>query len=81
MHICIYVYSNETAVNLLKLFILANILVNSINGRNSKLNQKAGRKEFFLLFSVQIDSGAHPASYPVDTTGSFPKPKAAGSCS
>jgi hypothetical protein len=33
---------------------------------------------FFPLHIVQTGSGAHPASYPVDTGGSFPGGKAAG---
>jgi hypothetical protein len=35
-------------------------------------------RDFFVLHSVQADSEAHPASYPVDTGGSFPGDKAAG---
>jgi hypothetical protein len=33
---------------------------------------------FPLLHSVQTDSGAHQASYPMGTGGSFPGGKAAG---
>jgi hypothetical protein len=29
-------------------------------------------QDFFLLHSVQTGSGAHPASYPMGTGGSFP---------
>jgi hypothetical protein len=32
---------------------------------------------FSLLQSVQTDSGAHPASYPISTGGSFPRGRAA----
>jgi hypothetical protein len=32
----------------------------------------------FSLYCVQNGSGAHPASYPMGTTGSFPGGKAAG---
>jgi hypothetical protein len=32
----------------------------------------------FPLHVVQTDSGAHPASYPTDTGGSFPGGEAAG---
>jgi hypothetical protein len=35
-------------------------------------------KDVSLLHSVQADSGAHPASYPMGTGGSFPGDKAAG---
>jgi hypothetical protein len=34
--------------------------------------------EFSLLHVVQTGSGAHPASYPMGTGGSFPGGKAAG---
>jgi hypothetical protein len=33
-------------------------------------------KDFSLLHSIQTDSGAHPASYPMGTGGSFPGGKA-----
>jgi hypothetical protein len=32
-----------------------------------------GSARFFILCSVQTDSGAHPASYPMDTVDSFPE--------
>jgi hypothetical protein len=35
-------------------------------------------KRFSLLHSVQIGSGAHPASYPMGARGSFSRGKAAG---
>jgi hypothetical protein len=35
-------------------------------------------QDFFLLYSVQTGSGAHSASYPMGTRGSFPGGKAAG---
>jgi hypothetical protein len=35
-------------------------------------------QEFSLLLVVQTGSGAHSASYPMDTNGSFPGGKAAG---
>jgi hypothetical protein len=37
-----------------------------------------GERDFSLLRSVQTGSGAHPASYPMATEGSFPGGKAAG---
>jgi hypothetical protein len=36
-----------------------------------------GARDFALLLSVQTLSGAHPASYPMGTEGSFPRSKAA----
>jgi hypothetical protein len=35
-------------------------------------------RDVSLLHSVQTGSGAHPASYPMGTGGSFPGDKAAG---
>jgi hypothetical protein len=35
-------------------------------------------QDLSLLHSVQPHSGAHPASYPMGTVGSFPRNKAAG---
>jgi hypothetical protein len=35
-------------------------------------------QDFSLLHSVQTGSGAHPASYPMGTGGSFPGGKAVG---
>jgi hypothetical protein len=31
-----------------------------------------GSRDFFLLYRLQPESGAHPASYLMDTEGSFP---------
>jgi hypothetical protein len=36
----------------------------------------AGARDFSFLRSIQDCSGAHPASYPMDTKGSFPGVKA-----
>jgi hypothetical protein len=36
---------------------------------------------FSLHHRVQTGSGAHPASYPMGARGSFPRGKAAGTCS
>jgi hypothetical protein len=35
-------------------------------------------KFFFLFYSIQTGSGAHPASYPMDTGGYFPGGRAGG---
>jgi hypothetical protein len=73
----IYIDSNEIAVNLLKLFVLTNILVNFISGLKYKIQswiKKQGEKNFLL--SVQVGSGAHPASYPVCNTGWLSPPHA-----
>jgi hypothetical protein len=40
-----------------------------------------GAGNFSLRYHVQTGSGAHPASYPMRTTGSFPGGKVAGAWS
>jgi hypothetical protein len=45
---------------------------------SSRLRFSAGAGNFSLHHHVQNDSGAHPASYPMGTRGSFPGGKAAG---
>jgi hypothetical protein len=37
----------------------------------------AGARDFSLFHSIQTGFGAHPASYPIGTGGSFPKGKTA----
>jgi hypothetical protein len=44
----------------------------------SRFRFPAGAGNFSLHNRVQNGSGAHPASYPMDTGGSFPAGKAAG---
>jgi hypothetical protein len=50
-----------------------------LNDRGSRVRFPAGAGTFSLHHRVQNGSGAHPASYPMGTTGSFPGVKAAGS--
>jgi hypothetical protein len=45
----------------------------------SRVRFLAGAGNFSLHHRVQNGSGAHPASYPMGTRGSFPGGKAAGS--
>jgi hypothetical protein len=49
--------------------------------RGSRVRFPAGAGNFSLHHCVQIGSGAHPASYPMGTRGSFRGGKAAGACS
>jgi hypothetical protein len=49
-----------------------------LDGRSSRYRFPAGAGNFSLHHRVQNGSGAHPASYPMGTTGSFPRGKAAG---
>jgi hypothetical protein len=46
--------------------------------RGSRVRFLEGAGNFSLHHSVQNGSGAHPASYPMGTRGSFPGDKAAG---
>jgi hypothetical protein len=47
-------------------------------GLDGRVRFPAGVTDFSLLHSVQTGSEAHPASYTIDTGGSFPGNKAAG---
>jgi hypothetical protein len=49
-----------------------------LDHRGSGVRFPAGAGKFSLRHRVQTGSVAHPASYPVDTRGSFPRRKAAG---
>jgi hypothetical protein len=49
-----------------------------LDDRGSGIRLPAGAGNFSLHHRVQNDSGAHPASYPMGTRGSFPRGKAAG---
>jgi hypothetical protein len=49
-----------------------------LDDRRSTVRLSAGAGNFSLHHRVQNGSGAHPASYPMGTRGSFPEGKAAG---
>jgi hypothetical protein len=49
-----------------------------LDGRGSRVQFPAGAGNFSLHHRVQNCSGAHQASYPMGTRGSFPGGKAAG---
>jgi hypothetical protein len=49
-----------------------------LGDRGSTVRLPAGAGNFSLRHRVQNGSGAHPASYPMGTGGSFPGGKAAG---
>jgi hypothetical protein len=49
-----------------------------LDDRGSRVQFPAGAGNFSLHHRVQNGSGAHPASYPMGTRGSFPGSKAAG---
>jgi hypothetical protein len=49
-----------------------------LDDRGSRVRLPAGAGNF-SLHRIQNGSGAHPASYPIGTRGSFPGGKAAGS--
>jgi hypothetical protein len=46
--------------------------------RGSRVRFPVGAGKFSLRYRVQNGSGAHPASYPMDTSGFFPGGKVAG---
>jgi hypothetical protein len=48
-----------------------------LDDRGSRVRFSAGAGNFSLHHHVQNGSGAHPASYPMGTRGSFPGDKAA----
>jgi hypothetical protein len=50
-----------------------------MDDRGSRVRVPSGAGNFSLHHRVQTGSGAHPAFYPMGTTGSFPGGKAAGS--
>jgi hypothetical protein len=52
-----------------------------LDDRGSRVRFPAGDGNFSLHHLVQNGSGAHPASYPIGTRGSFPGDKAAGAWS
>jgi hypothetical protein len=52
-----------------------------LDDRGSRVRFLAGAGNFSLHHRVQNGSGAHPASYPMGTRGSFPGDKAAGAWS
>jgi hypothetical protein len=49
-----------------------------LDDRSSRVRFPAGAGNFSLQHLIQNGSGAHPASYPMGTEGSFPGCKAAG---
>jgi hypothetical protein len=49
-----------------------------LDDRGSRVRFRAGAGNFSPHHRVQNGSGAHRASYPMDTGGSFPGGKAAG---
>jgi hypothetical protein len=49
-----------------------------LDDRGSRVRLPVGAGNFSLHHRVQNGSGAHPASYPMGTRGSFPGGKATG---
>jgi hypothetical protein len=49
-----------------------------LDDRGSRVRFPAGVRNSSLHHRVQNGSGTHPASYPMDTRGTFPGDKAAG---
>jgi hypothetical protein len=55
-----------------------NVYYYGLNDRMNGIRFPAGAGNFFLRRHVQNGSGAHPASYPMGTGGSFPGVKRSG---
>jgi hypothetical protein len=53
-------------------------ITHGLDDRGSRIRFPAGTGNFSLYHRVQNGSGAHPASYPMGTVGSFLGSKAAG---
>jgi hypothetical protein len=49
-----------------------------LDDRGTRVRFPVGAENFSLHHCIQNGSGDHPASYPMDTRGSFPEGKAAG---
>jgi hypothetical protein len=49
-----------------------------LDDRSSRVRLPVGAGNFYLHYRLQKGCGAHPASYPMGTRGSFPGGKAAG---
>jgi hypothetical protein len=62
-------YSRDSSVGI--------VLDYGLNERGSRVRFPTGAGNFSLHHRVQNVSGAHPASYPMGTRGSFPRGKAA----
>jgi hypothetical protein len=54
------------------------VLDYGLDDRGSRVRFPAGAGKFSFHHRVQNGSGAHPASYPMDIRGSFPRGKVAG---
>jgi hypothetical protein len=68
-----------TRTRIINIVIVGIALGYGLDDWGSKVRFPAGAGNFSLQHSVQNGSGAHPASYPMGNTGSFPGGKAAGS--
>jgi hypothetical protein len=62
---------------ILKCMLKERALVYGLDDRGSRVRFSAGAGNFSLHHRVQNGSGAHPASYPMSTRGSFPGGEAA----
>jgi hypothetical protein len=75
MYITIYYLYNEFRLRIviMDLSLAQSVCSWLLAGQSRTWGSIPGRgKEFFLFHSVQTSSGAHPASYPMGTGGSFP---------
>jgi hypothetical protein len=71
-------YYDQNVVSILRLPSVGIALGYGLDDRGSRVRFPAGAGNFSLHHRVQNGSGAHPASYPMGTRGSFPGGKADG---
>jgi hypothetical protein len=72
------IHKCETTLNLFPDSSVGIALGYGLDDRGSRIRLPAGAGNFSLHHRIQNGSGAHPASYPMGTRGSFPEVKAAG---
>jgi hypothetical protein len=72
-----HIFSDTTCV--FQIIITKPGIDDSVQGKTGRpeLHSRQGQQTIFLFKSVQTDSGAHPASYPMDTRSTFAGRKAA----
>jgi hypothetical protein len=76
-YLCSNVFTSDLIKNKSRDSSVGIALGYGLDDRGSRVRFPAGAGNFSLHHRVQNDSGAHPASYPMDNRGSFPGGKAA----
>jgi hypothetical protein len=81
MLLLMWIFNNATVLIMNRDSSVGIALGYGLEDRGSKVRFPVGAGNFSLHNSVQKGSGAHPASYPMGTRGSFPEGKTAGAWS